>query len=84
MSDFAENSASPAAHKDADKRIGLHGRIDRLSNLGQDTSVQTQLGSYQRYQNTDYGRLQIAFVGNAHVHITTSSGAEPITFSVAA
>src|ERR1039457_2766625 len=46
----AESSASPAAHKDADKRIGLHGRLDHPPNLGQDTSLQTQLGSYQRYQ----------------------------------
>jgi hypothetical protein len=30
----AESSASPAAHKDADKRIGLHGRLDHPPNLG--------------------------------------------------
>src|ERR1022692_2510104 len=56
----AESSASPAAHKDADKRIGLHGRLDHPPNLGQDTSLQTQLGSYQRYQIADYGRLTSA------------------------
>lgn len=38
----------PAAHNDADNRIGLHGHLDRPPHLDQDLSLQTRPRSYQR------------------------------------